>query len=125
MNIFTTLRNLNILLIDDDEWIRDSLSMFFENEGCHLNTLEDAEKALEIIECDHFDIMIVDYKLPGMNGLDFLKRIKNAYPDLKMILITAYRNDEITDEAGKIGITQIIDKPFTTSTVEQCLSRLF
>ena len=50
VDVFNRLRSMDILLIDDDEWIRDSLSLFFENEGCHLKTLENAEEALIVIE---------------------------------------------------------------------------
>lgn len=124
MDVFSRLRSLNILLIDDDEWIRDSLSLFFENEGCHLETLKTAEQALEFIAGQSCQIIIVDYKLPGMNGLDFLKRIQTTHPNIQRILITAYRNDEVTAEARRLGVDQIIEKPFTIWTIEQCLARI-
>ena len=84
---------MKILLIDDDEWIRDSLRLFFEAEGCPLLALETAEEGLVALWENTYDIIIVDYKLPGLNGIEFLKRIRFAHSDAIKILITAYRRD--------------------------------
>ena len=67
---------MKILLIDDDEWIRDSLRLFFEGEECHLKAIEKAEEGLKILKNENYDIIIVDYRLPDMDGLEFLKQIK-------------------------------------------------
>ena len=75
MNLFATLKEKRLLLIDDDEWIRDSLSLFFELQGCSLVALETAEEGLKELSRRSYDIIIADYKLPGMNGLEFFKRI--------------------------------------------------
>lgn len=124
MDVFNKLKTHDILLIDDDEWIRDSLSIFFENEGCHLKTLENAEEALKAIEREPYKIVIADYKLPGMTGLDFFKRIQETHPHTEKILITAYRNEEISREAKNIGIDYIIYKPFSTVAIEECLTHV-
>ena len=124
MNLYKKLRNMKMLLIDDDEWIRDSLSIFFESEGCHLKALETAEEGLKALEKQPYDIIIVDYRLPGMDGLDFLKRINKFYPNVKKILITAYGNKALVSEAMQLGIKDFIEKPFTTKTIEASLSRL-
>ena len=61
---------MKILIIDDDEWIRDSLKIFFEAENCHAVVLETAEEGLAELKYQAYDLIIVDYKLPGMDGLD-------------------------------------------------------
>ena len=124
MDLFRKLRTMRILLIDDDEWIRDSLSLFFENEGCHMLTLETAEEGVEALKERTYDIIIVDYRLPGMDGLEFFKRIYWAHPRPVKILITAYGSDEVLSEANKVGVQDFISKPFTTDTIETCLSKL-
>jgi DNA-binding NtrC family response regulator len=124
MDLFSKLKSIKVLLIDDDEWIRDSLSLFFEGEGCHLQALETAEKGMEALKGQAYDIIIADYRLPGMDGLEFLKRIQNSHPDAMKILITAYKDEVLVSEAIRIGIQDFIEKPFTTKTIEESLCRL-
>ena len=124
MDLFGKLKEMKMLLIDDDEWIRDSLSLFFEGEGCHLVAVETAEEGIEELRKQGYDIILVDYRLPGMDGLEFLKRIKESQPDALTILITAYGSKDVFLMARNIGVTGFVDKPFTISTIEETLSRL-
>ena len=124
MDLFSKLKKMRILLIDDDEWIRDSLSLFFEAEGCNLLALETAEEGMEAVKQEAYDIVISDYKLPGMDGLEFLRRVKEKQPNAFEILITAYANYEIFKEAKMMGVKDIIPKPFTSEDVETSLARI-
>jgi CheY-like chemotaxis protein len=124
MDLFGKLKEMKMLLIDDDEWIRDSLSLFFEGEGCHLVAVETAEEGIEELRKQGYDIILVDYRLPGMDGLEFLKRIKDSHPDILTVLITAYGSEDVFLKARNIGVTGIVDKPFTIRTIEDSLSRL-
>jgi len=124
MNLFKKLKNHKILLIDDDEWIRDSMTLFFEGEDCKLLTLETAEEGLNELDKHGFDIIISDYKLPGMNGLEFFKRIRQISQDSIKILITAYGKEEIFLRAKQLGVHDIIEKPFKTENIEASLSSL-
>jgi len=124
MDLFSKLKKKKILLIDDDEWIRNSMILFFETEGCQLLALETAEEAIEALEQQHYDVIITDYRLPGMDGLQFLNRIQSLYPDALKMLITAYRSPEVVSAAIKAGVNDFIEKPFTSETIEDSLSRL-
>ena len=124
MDLFSKLKSTKVLPIDDDEWIRDSLSLFFEGEGCHLEALETAEEGMEALKKQDYDIIIADYKLPGMDGLEFLRRIQESHPDVMKILITAYVSEEVVSEAKRLGAQDFIHKPFTSEAVEESLSRL-
>jgi len=124
MDLFNELREMKILLIDDDEWIRDSMHLFFEDEGCHLTALETAEAGLEALKKQDYDIIITDYRLPGMDGLDFLKRIHDSHAKAIKILITAYGSHEVVSAANKLGVHDFIEKPFTSDIVEGALSSL-
>ena len=110
---FEELKDLRILLVDDDELIRDSLSLAFKNRGCHLSVHESAEEALKTLRTAHFDIIISDFKLPGIDGLTFLKSVALTSPDSISILITAYRENGIVSEALRSGIHDFIEKPFS------------
>jgi len=115
---------MRILLIDDDEWIRDSLRLFFDEEGCKLVGLANAEEALQALARETYDIIISDYKLPGMDGLNFFRLTAKSHPTAMKILITAYGSDELFREASKLGVQDMIQKPLTVENIEKSLSTL-
>ncbi len=124
MDLYSKLKDKKILLVDDDEWIRDSLTVYFGAEGCHILAVETAEEGLELLKQEDWDIILTDYKLPGIDGLTFSKKIQGIRPDAIKILITAYKNKEVVSEAVSAGIQDLIDKPFTIKTIEDSISRL-
>lgn len=124
MQPFTRLMSMKTLLIDDDEYVRDSLRLFFESKKCCLRAVETAEEGLEVLSEESFDIVITDYMLPGMDGLEFCKRLRKINPRALTILITAYGSAAVTSRAVTIGIHELIEKPFTTTMIEDSLSRL-
>ena len=123
MDIFNVLKKMKILLIDDDEWIRDSMTLFFESEDCRIMVLETAEEGLKEIKAHSYDIILIDYKLPGINGLEFLEQIRAFYPKAVRILLSAYGDSEIIERAKNMGIQDFIEKPFTWEAIEKSLSR--
>lgn len=124
MDLFSNLRNMKILIIDDDEWIRDSLRIYFEAEGCHVMVLETAEEGLAELKCQAYDLIIVDYKLPGLDGLEFFKRTLDDHADAMKVLITAYRTDSVISAARKLKIQGFIEKPFTSESLMASLAHL-
>ena len=124
VDLFSKLRKINILLIDDDEWIRHSMGIFFEFEGCHLDALETAEEGLEALKRKDYGVIIVDYRLPGMDGLEFLKLITESIPHAIKILITAYGSKDIVAKAHEVGVQDVIKKPFAIDSIEKSLWRL-
>jgi DNA-binding NtrC family response regulator len=124
MNLFQKLRSMKVLLIDDDEWIRDSLELFFAGEGCSLLALPTAEDGMEALVAESYDIIICDYKLPGMNGLSFFKEIEKSHPETFKVLITAYGSEDVATEATRMGIHDFIQKPLTANNIEKSLASL-
>jgi DNA-binding NtrC family response regulator len=122
MNSFDELKKIKTLLVDDDELIRDSLKIAFSAKGCSMRVAETAEEGLEAIKEEQFDIIISDFRLPGMNGLDFLKTATATHPEAVNILITAYRDEYMFSEAVKIGVTEFIDKPFSVKALVALLA---
>jgi DNA-binding NtrC family response regulator len=124
MVMFEAIKDMKILLVDDDESIRDSLSMFFLSEGIHIDTLETAEEGLEALKDHHYDIIITDHRLPGMDGLTFLRHLQTLCPTTFKVLITAYGGYDMIITAAELGVNEYIEKPFTTKLIKNALSKL-
>lgn len=118
------LRAKKILLIDDDEWIRNALGYYFNKKTSLFNTFDNAESALEHIRSECYDVVICDYKLPGMNGIIFFKKLQEICPGAIKILITAYGDDAIKSEANEIGLNGFIEKPFSANIIEESVANL-
>ncbi|MCP4374268.1 MAG: response regulator, partial [Deltaproteobacteria bacterium] len=88
MDPFSIIKKMKTLLIDDDELIRDSLSMAFLDKGCFLMAVGSAEEGLYAMQKNQFDIIISDFSLPGMNGIDFFKQASIDQTDSMNVLIT-------------------------------------
>jgi len=113
-----------ILLIDGDEGIRKSLSLFFGSRHYHFHTVENAAQALIASQNEMYDIIICEQLLPDMNGLNFFEIINNRrYATIK-ILITSYGNILATEDIRKKGIDSLLTKPFSGEEIETTLIRL-
>jgi two-component system response regulator HydG len=124
MNYFETLKEVKTLLVDDDEFIRDSLKIAFSSKGCSLQATESAEEGLEALEKEKFDIILSDLRLPGQGGLEFLKAVRDAQPTTLCILITAYRDLHVASEVSAMGIHGFIEKPFSIGLLVQSIAKL-
>ena len=122
MNPFNELKNVKTLLVDDDEFIRNSLELAFKTKGCCLQVAENAEQGLQAIKAQQFDIIISDLRLPGINGLEFLKLTTITQPQAIRFLITAYRDDHIFSEALRLGVNEFIEKPFAVKVLINLLA---
>ena len=118
------LKNKHILLVDDDAWIRDSMSVCLSCEGCRVTTAETAQQGLALLRQGGVDILICDYQLPDANGLDMLREAKTVAPQTPMILITAFGSRQLYAQAAGIGVDIFIDKPFNSQTIEHAILRL-
>jgi len=120
---YDQLKKMKTLLVEDDPWVRDSMRLLFETESCPLVALESAEEGLDtLLQGQHFDLFIVDYRLPGMDGVTFLKRVMSTHPEAFKILCTAYSNDAMAAGAGDVKIHALVNKPFSTADLERVLS---
>ena len=68
-------KKISILVVDDEESVRDSLNIWFTEDGYRVRCAENATKALSLLESDSFDIILADIKMPGMDGLEMLRRV--------------------------------------------------
>ena len=105
-------RKISILIVDDEESVRDSLYNWFLEDGFRVECAENAKKALTILESDQFDIILADIKMPGMDGLEMLRRIKSLRSDAIVIVMTAFATVDTAVKALKDGAYDYVTKPF-------------
>ena len=111
-----------ILLIDDDEGLNHFLSRFFKRKGYEVEACLSGQSAIERISAEDFDLILLDYKMPGLNGLDTLKKIKGAQIKTPVIIMTAYGNTDTAIEAMKRGAYDYLAKPFERKELSRIVS---
>src|SRR5262245_38892711 len=100
-----------ILIVDDELVVRDSLGKWFTSEGYTSRPTAGAREALEVIQQTEFDIALIDIKMPGMDGMELQARLREADPDLTVIVMTGYASVETAVQALKRGAYDYITKP--------------
>lgn len=110
----------SVLIVDDEKIMRDSLTDWLK-DGYRVTTAESGEKALELIKKQDFDVMVLDMKLTGKNGLQVLKEVKDIKPQIQSIIMTAYPSVDLAVEAMKAGATDYLVKPFSMEQLERLI----
>lgn len=105
-------KKISILIVDDERSVRDSLYNWFIEDGYQVVCAEDAKIALVLLESESFDIVLADIKMPGMDGLEMLKRIKTIRKETIVIMMTAFATVNTAVQALKDGAFDYVTKPF-------------
>jgi two-component system nitrogen regulation response regulator NtrX len=114
-----------ILVVDDEQGIREVLQDVLADEGHRVITVEDGFRALEILEQGSVDLVILDVWLPNMGGIDVLKRIRDSWSEIEVVVISGHANINMAVQAVKIGAFDFLEKPLslekTITVVENAL----
>ena len=101
----------SILIVDDEEVVRHSHLRSLAETGCHAEAAEDGQQAIRVMEQHPFDVVLLDLRMPGLDGMDVLKTIKERWPDSEVVVITGYPTIETAKEAVRLGAHNYIAKP--------------
>jgi DNA-binding response OmpR family regulator len=113
-----------ILVVDDEKNIRLTLSQALETLGMPVQTAGDGEEALQKLQDSDFSLVLLDLKLPGMDGLEVLRRIRESRPKTRVIMITAHGTIAYAVEAMKLGAVDFLRKPFSPSEIRRLVSQV-
>ena len=106
-----------ILVIDDESAIRDSMRMILEYEGCEFLGAATGEEGIALVERESIDLVFLDIKMPGMDGLEVLGRLKAVAEDLPVVMISGHGTVATAVEATKLGAFDFIEKPLATERI--------
>lgn len=113
-----------ILVVDDEKNIRLTLSHMLEMEGYAVETAVNGEDALQRLQEESFDLMLLDLKMPGIAGTEVLAQVNERYPQIKVIMVTAHGTVDNAVEAMKVGAVDFIQKPFAPQEIRELVSRV-
>jgi two-component system response regulator (stage 0 sporulation protein F) len=104
-------KNMKVLLVDDEEAFARALSERLGSRGVTAETVFGGKEALESIDKDTPDVMILDLKMPGVDGMEVLRRVKKRYPGIQTIILSGYTTDSAVREAAQLGAVDFLGKP--------------
>jgi DNA-binding response OmpR family regulator len=113
-----------ILIVDDEKNIRLTLSQALKILEVETDTAANGEEALVKLKEREFGLILLDLKMPGMDGMEVLRRVREIRPDIRIIIITAYGTVESAVEAMKLGAVDFIQKPFSPEEIRELVSRV-
>jgi DNA-binding response OmpR family regulator len=113
-----------ILIVDDEKNIRLTLSQALETLGTQIDAAANGEEALAKLREKEFGLILLDIRMPGMDGIEVLRRVREIRPDIRVIMITAYGTVESAVEAMKLGAVDFLQKPFDPEEIRELVSRV-
>ena len=115
-----------LLIIEDDALVADSLcQMLSKDPDCQIESLSDGESAVKRLKDSEFDIVLVDLRLPGISGMEFIKQSKPLYPSIDFVMMTSFATVETAVAAMKLGATDYLTKPIYDDELQLLLDKIF
>jgi DNA-binding NtrC family response regulator len=120
----TSMKDKPILIVDDEKNIRLTLSRSLEVLGVETDSAEDGKEALVKLEEKEFGLILLDLRMPGVDGMEVLRQVRESRPDIRIIILTAYGTIELAVEAMKLGAVDFIQKPFVPEQIRERVARV-
>lgn len=118
------MENTAILIVDDEKNIRLTLSQALESLNLPIQTAVNGEEALQKLADNEYSLMLLDLKMPGMSGMQLLRKVRETWPKIRVIIITAHGTIESAVEALKLGAVDFIQKPFTPVEIRELVTKV-
>jgi len=115
-------RTRKILLVEDEAVVRESVRDWLVEDGYDVECVGTGEEALERIKEEEFGVVVLDLRLPGVDGLQVFEHVKEVTPETKGIIITAYPSRETQEKAKRMGLLDYLPKPFKVEELEKIVS---
>lgn len=116
------VKKRKILLVEDEPVVRESLRDWLVEDGYDVDVAEDGEEALKKIKGEEFGVIVLDLKLPGIDGLQVFEEAKELKSETRGVIITAYPSKETREKAQRLGLLDYLAKPFKAEDLEKIIS---
>ena len=116
------VKKRKILLVEDEAVVREAVRDWLIEDGYVVDIAKDGEEALEKIREEEFGVIVLDLKLPGIDGLQVFEEAKELKPETKGVIITAYPSKETLEKAKRLGLLDYLPKPFRVEDLEKIIS---
>jgi DNA-binding NtrC family response regulator len=105
------MENIQVMLVDDEVEFLNTLTKRLRKRGVDIKGVESGERALEALKEGQYDVIILDVRMPGMDGIEVLKKIKDGYPLTEVIMLTGHANVEVAVQGMELGAFDYLMKP--------------
>jgi len=119
------MKKESMLVVEDEKIMREALVDYFSDVGHEVDAADDGKKSLEKVNLKDYNVIIIDLKLPGRDGLSVLQEVREINPKAKVIIITAFPSIDTEEEAKRRGATDYLPKPFELSYLETLINRSY
>jgi DNA-binding response OmpR family regulator len=115
------MKDIKVLLVDDEQKFVEALSERLQMRDMENETVYDGEEALSFVDDKEPDVMVLDLKMPGIDGMEVLRRVKKKFPGIQVIILTGHGTDRDEEESRRIGVYDYLKKPVD---IEVLVSRI-
>ena len=105
------MKNIKVLIVDDEEEFAETLADRLRLRDLEPETVHNGEQALSFVKDNEPDVILLDLKMPGMDGMEVLKRVKKAYPNIEVVMLTGHGTEEDKEKAKELGAFDYLEKP--------------
>ncbi len=113
----------NLLIVDDELGMRQFLTHLFQREGHVVRAAENGRQAMELLRAGPSDLVISDVRMPDMNGIELLRSAREFFPEIEVVLMTAFANVDTAREAFLLGAYDFVQKPFDNEVLKETVGR--
>ena len=117
--------SLCVLIADDEEIIRHVMGIHLTRMGHHVDEVSDGEQAFDAISSGNYDLAILDNRMPRLDGLEVLRKVREADINLAIVILTGHGNDETREIAKRLGALDLLKKPLKLADLESLLAEHF
>jgi len=118
-------KEIKVLVVDDEVTFADTLAQRLKMRDLKVKTVYDGEQALSKVKEEEPDVMILDLKMPGMHGMEVLREIRKAYPDIQVIVLTGHGTEKDEEESKRLGGFDYMNKPADIDHLEHKIRKAF